>query len=87
MVTAGVAVGLIAGLVAVLLRVIRAMVMRRCCSTMMVLRAVVHAVTCGGIRAACRRRKCRQTLQRQGQQQQPDGSQSQAFHGYKSRGF
>ncbi len=37
--------------------------------------------------AACRRRKCRQSLQRQGQHQQPDGNQSRMFHGAKFYGY
>jgi hypothetical protein len=42
---------------------------------------------CGAVGATGGRRKCSQTLQRQGQQQQPDGNQSQRFHGWKFRGF
>lgn len=83
---AGMAVGLIGRLAVIVLRVIRAMVMR-CWSVMMALLAVVHAVHCRGICAACRRRECSQALQRQSEQQQPDGNQSQLFHGCKFMGF
>lgn len=87
MMAAGMAVRLSGWLAVVLLLVIHAMVMQLRGSFMMVLRTVVHAVPCRNIRAARRRRKCRQTLQRQGQQQQPDGNQSQMFHGWQFKGF
>lgn len=82
MVTAGVTAGLLGGLAIIRVPVIRRVVMCLCCDIMKTLMVAVHGMACGrgGVRATRCRRKCRQTLHRQGQQQQPDGDQAQRFH-------
>ncbi len=88
MMTAGVAVGLVGRLTIVVLQLICGMVMSLYCDVMMTLMATVCGSLCGrGIGAARRRRKCSQSLHRQGQQQQPDGNQSQVLHGLQFMSF
>lgn len=85
---AGMAIGLVRGLAVVMLLVIGGMVVGLYCNFGMVL------VDTGGdmcrpvaVGTADRWRVCRQTLHGQGQQQQPEGNQSQGFHGLKFRRF
>lgn len=79
MMAAGVAAGLFGGLTGVRLRVMLVLIRLRGGGVMAVV-AVLYDLAGRRIAAVRRGLECGQTLQRQGQQQQPDGKVSNRFH-------